>query len=164
MNRTPVADWQQLSALYELADALDPVSLEDWLAQLQAQSHPLLRQLREMLAARSQIQGLGFLGTLPKVRLEPEPRPVEWQAGARLGVYRLLRRLGTGGMAEVWLAERDDGVFERQVAIKLLFRNERSSERDSFARRFEPERVAGIYEETYRAMTATGRLDAPVLA
>ena len=140
MNRTPVADWQQLSALYELADALDPVSLEDWLAQLQAQSHPLLRQLREMLAARSQIQGLGFLGTLPKVRLEPEPRPVEWQAGHRLGVYRLLRRLGTGGMAEVWLAERDDGVFERQVAIKLLFRNERSSERDSFARRFERER------------------------
>lgn len=33
-----------------------------------------------------------------------------------------------------------------------------------FARHFEPERVAGIYEETYRGMTATEPLPAPVLA
>jgi len=33
-----------------------------------------------------------------------------------------------------------------------------------FARHFEPERVAGIYEETYRGMTATEPLLAPVLA
>jgi glycosyltransferase involved in cell wall biosynthesis len=33
-----------------------------------------------------------------------------------------------------------------------------------FARRFEPERVAAIYEETYRGMTTTGLSVAPVLA
>jgi eukaryotic-like serine/threonine-protein kinase len=38
----------------------------------------------------------------------------------RLGPYRLLRLLGRGGMSSVWLAERDDGEFQRQVAIKLL--------------------------------------------
>ena len=52
MNRTPVADFQQLSALYELADALDADSLDDWLEGLRAQAHPLLPQLHQMLDAR----------------------------------------------------------------------------------------------------------------
>ncbi|NCT66519.1 MAG: protein kinase [Rhodanobacteraceae bacterium] len=38
----------------------------------------------------------------------------------RLGPYRLLRELGAGGMGTVFLAERADGQFTRQVAIKLL--------------------------------------------
>ena len=38
--------------------------------------------------------------------------------GRTLGEFRLLRRLGKGGMAEVWLAEQTS--LERQVAIKLL--------------------------------------------
>ena len=38
----------------------------------------------------------------------------------RLGPYRLLKCLGSGGMAEVWLAERDDEVLRQKVAIKIL--------------------------------------------
>lgn len=34
--------------------------------------------------------------------------------------YRLLRRLGEGGMGTVYLAERSDGDFVQQVALKLL--------------------------------------------
>ena len=34
--------------------------------------------------------------------------------------YRLLRRIGEGGMGEVYLAERTDGHFEQRVALKLL--------------------------------------------
>jgi len=140
MNRTPVADWQELSALYELADALEPGALEDWLAQLHLQAHPLLAQLEQMLAARAQVQHNGFLGTLPSLPTTPDPRTIEWQAGSRIGPYRLLRKVGSGGMAEVWLAQRDDGAFQRQVAIKLLFRHAGSSERDTFAQRFDRER------------------------
>jgi len=143
MTRTPVADWQQLSALYEAADALDPVSLEAWLAQLRAQPHPLLQQLEEMLAARSMVQDNNFLGTLPRLPAAPESPPVvleQWAEGSRIGPYRLIRHLGEGGMAEVWMAQRDDGAFQRTVAIKLLFRNAASTQRDSFAQRFARER------------------------
>ena len=41
------------------------------------------------------------------------------KTGARVGPYELIRLLGAGGMAEVWLARRDDGAFNREVALKL---------------------------------------------
>lgn len=42
------------------------------------------------------------------------------QAGQRLGAFRLVRRIGRGGMGSVWLGERVDGGFSQQVAIKLI--------------------------------------------
>jgi eukaryotic-like serine/threonine-protein kinase len=140
MQRHPVADWQELSALYETADALDGAALDGWLAGLQAKSHPLLGQLQQMLDACSKVRGNGFLATLPALPVEPEPLVHEWAQGSRVGPYRLIRHVGQGGMAEVWLAQRDDGAFRRQVAIKLLFRTASSTQRDSFAQRFTRER------------------------
>lgn len=40
--------------------------------------------------------------------------------GAQLGPYRIVRLLATGGMGAVYLAERIDEVFQKQVAIKLI--------------------------------------------
>jgi tetratricopeptide (TPR) repeat protein len=40
--------------------------------------------------------------------------------GSMLGAFRVVRRLGTGGMGTVYLAARTDGAFEQQVAIKLF--------------------------------------------
>src|SRR3984957_18371123 len=42
---------------------------------------------------------------------------------ARVGPYQLIRRLGAGGMAEVWLARRADGAFKREVALKMPMLN-----------------------------------------
>ena len=43
--------------------------------------------------------------------------PVE---GRRIGAYRIVRQVGRGGMSRVFLADRADGEFEAQVAVKLL--------------------------------------------
>ncbi len=40
--------------------------------------------------------------------------------GGRVGPYRLVREIGRGGMGSVWLAERADGQFSQQVALKLI--------------------------------------------
>ncbi len=42
------------------------------------------------------------------------------QAGSRIGGYRLLREIGSGGMGSVFLAEREDREFRHQVAIKVV--------------------------------------------
>ena len=41
-------------------------------------------------------------------------------AGQSIGPWRLVRELGHGGMATVWLAERNDGAYSQQVALKLV--------------------------------------------
>jgi tRNA A-37 threonylcarbamoyl transferase component Bud32/tetratricopeptide (TPR) repeat protein len=50
--------------------------------------------------------------------LEPESEAA--QPDQRIGPYRLLRKLGQGGMGAVWLAERIEGGFAQQVALKLI--------------------------------------------
>lgn len=42
--------------------------------------------------------------------------------GQQIGVYRIVREIGYGGMGAVYLAERNDGKFEQKVALKLLKR------------------------------------------
>jgi serine/threonine-protein kinase len=41
-------------------------------------------------------------------------------AGQTMGAYTLIRPVGHGGMGTVWLAQRSDGRFDRQAAIKFL--------------------------------------------
>jgi serine/threonine protein kinase len=57
--------------------------------------------------------------------------------GRNLGAYRLTARIAAGGMGVVYRAERSDGLFEQEVAIKLI-RTERATE--WMLRRFEFER------------------------
>ena len=41
-------------------------------------------------------------------------------AGKRVGAYRIVREIGRGGMGAVYLATRDDEVFQKRVAIKVV--------------------------------------------
>jgi serine/threonine protein kinase/tetratricopeptide (TPR) repeat protein len=59
--------------------------------------------------------------------------------GRKIGAYRIVREIGQGGMAVVYLGERDDQNYRKQVAIKMVkpgidteqvlhrFRNERQT-------------------------------------
>jgi len=59
------------------------------------------------------------------------------RAGEVVGPYRLLRKLGRGGMATVYLAERADGLWEQHVALKLV---RRGLDTEDVVRRFLAER------------------------
>jgi serine/threonine protein kinase/Tfp pilus assembly protein PilF len=59
------------------------------------------------------------------------------RGGQRIGAYIIVRELGHGGMGTVFLAERADGQFEKQVAIKILNRGADTAE---ILRRFRAER------------------------
>lgn len=63
---------------------------------------------------------------VPPLTERPQPAPAAAAEpaadlrGQRLGAWTLCRQIGHGGMGEVWLAERSDGLFQAQAAIKLL--------------------------------------------
>ncbi|MEM0962730.1 MAG: serine/threonine-protein kinase [Bacteroidota bacterium] len=56
--------------------------------------------------------------------------------GSQIGTYRVLDEVGRGGMGTVFLAERADGAFEKQVALKVV----RSGVQADVLRRFASER------------------------
>ncbi|MFT3791838.1 MAG: serine/threonine-protein kinase [Rudaea sp.] len=60
----------------------------------------------------------------------------ELHAGDVLGAWRLVREIGHGGMGAVYLAERADGHFDQQAAVKLI----RGLGDDGMAQRFARER------------------------
>jgi serine/threonine-protein kinase len=55
----------------------------------------------------------------------------------RLGRYRLVRPIASGGMGTVWLAERADDQFKKKVAVKLI---KRGMDTNEILKRFRNER------------------------
>ncbi len=55
-------------------------------------------------------------------RMKSDGPALEGLVGQSMGAFRLVRLLGKGGMAAVFLGQRQVGDFEQQVAIKLLRR------------------------------------------
>jgi serine/threonine-protein kinase len=102
---------------------------------------------------RAEVEELLRLAARPTPALEPDALPAGalWSelsgrfagegaaaaAGMRIGPWRLLRELGSGGMGTVYLAERADGEFEQTVAVKLL---RPGADSDEILQRFEQER------------------------
>jgi len=113
----------RMSQLLDEALALDEAGRRAWLERA-TQEHPdLAPALREaLLPGSAQAAELKALMSLPKLGAADEasaPAASGLKPGARVGPYELIRLLGAGGMAEVWLARRADGALKREVALKL---------------------------------------------
>jgi serine/threonine protein kinase len=66
---------------------------------------------------RNRVEGLLSAHDSAGHFLERDREPIP---GIRLGPYRLIERIGEGGMGVVFRAARDDGEFRREVAIKVV--------------------------------------------
>lgn len=107
----------ELSRLLDEALALEAEQLEAWYAALPVPTKHLVPALRRMVAEAHRANTSGLLSSLPHLQDGADDSAA--REGEIIGPYRLLRPLGQGGMGTVWLVERADGVFKRQVALKL---------------------------------------------
>ena len=111
----PPLDWDRLAELHERALAAPPAERRRILAALAAGEPALAAELEAMLDATP---------TAAKLELEERFSSGEIAAslreGDRVGPWRTIRFLARGGMGEVYLAERADGVVEQRAAVKLL--------------------------------------------
>lgn len=71
----------------------------------------------------------------------------DWTEGQRVGSFRLVRRLGKGGMGQVWLAHQLHPLI-RDVALKVMLPERRSARAEAF---FEVERQA-LAQLSHRAI------------
>lgn len=147
--------WSTLSKLLDEALDLEPAARAVWLERLTTTQPALAPSVRKLLAAHASSETADVLARLPALASKSgaATRSTSLVPGERIGPYRLKRELGTGGMADVWLAERADGAFARDVALKLpmLSRLRRdlalrfARERDILARLEHPN-IARLYD------------------
>ena len=123
----------EIEEVFEHALDLDPGQRGPWLSERCALDAELRSNVDGLLAAHDLTNGI------LERRLTPATTTlaIEPLLDRRIGPYRVVRELGRGGMGVVYLAERDDGEFRREVAIKLL-RN--SPDAEELHRRFIAER------------------------
>jgi serine/threonine-protein kinase len=100
----------QIEALFEAALDRPPEARAAWL-DAHCDDPTVRAQVQRLLRAHDRADGI-------------LDRPVQEGAEAslprRIGAYRLLDVIGRGGMGTVYRAERADGQFEQQVALKLM--------------------------------------------
>jgi serine/threonine-protein kinase len=141
--------WSAFSALLDEALDIPEAGRMRWLASLGAEHAEVQPWLVKVLATGTATRAPGFMSAL----VADDAIAPEFVAGQLVGPYRLKKRLGTGGMGEVWLASRSDGTLTREVALKLphihllagVVRRRFERERDILAALSHP-RIAHLYD------------------
>ena len=123
--------FRQIRNLFEAAIEREPGERQVFLDAACHGDNLLQAELTRLLAAHQGQFGPVDQPALALVTTEPQR-----MEGRRVGPYEVLREIGVGGMATVYLARRADGAFERQVALKILRPEEASHD---LVRRFQQE-------------------------
>jgi hypothetical protein len=107
------SDWPRLLELLDVALDIPAGEVSSWLAGVDL-SPAVRKTLEEMLDKRRDVETGDFLSVLPILGHDAAVRE-----GDVVGGWRLVRRIGDGGMSTVWLGARADDQVKREVAIKL---------------------------------------------
>ncbi|HVY89239.1 MAG TPA: serine/threonine-protein kinase [Hyphomonadaceae bacterium] len=102
---------RQAFDLFEQALDMPETDQADWLAHACGGNADLLTEVQKLLRADAVAER-----AMPTGGLYPDIGPMP----ARIGRYKIVDRLGAGGMGEVFVGARDDGLFEHVVAIKRV--------------------------------------------
>lgn len=108
--------WAKVRNLVEQAMAVPEA---DRMVLLRGQTHDatLIDDAVKLLRYDQQASAMfSVVGTAGIVRSDVDLR----LDGTHIDAYRILKELGRGGMGVVYLAERADGVYQQQVAVKVL--------------------------------------------
>jgi serine/threonine protein kinase len=112
--------WRRVEEILGAALELPPEERRSFAERASRGDGELLAEVLSLLAADA---GAGaFLGR-PLLSPTGEPPAEEEEPawiGRTIGPYRLVRRLGEGGMSAVYLAVRSEEQFQQQVAVKLI--------------------------------------------
>ncbi|MCA1803538.1 MAG: serine/threonine-protein kinase, partial [Rhodothermaceae bacterium] len=125
--------WNRLTSLFrEILEKDDPARTT-MLGKLQVQDPGMFREIKSLLDADNDENSIldGF--AVDAIDLD-DLLSID---GSRIGPWRVIRRVGSGGMGNVYLAEREEGGFEQRVALKLIRHGMDSVQ---ILRRFESER------------------------
>jgi len=115
MSSSAADRWKRVSPYLDEALSLSEEERVAWLAKLRKQSPDLVEDLTRILQKQSELMKCDFLEE--QAIAIPEQRG---RTGLTVGAYTLISPIGQGGMSTVWLAERNDGRFDRKVAVKFL--------------------------------------------
>ena len=124
--------WSVVEELFARAADLDPEARAALLETTPGIDAELRSAVEELLAAHD--GDPSFLEAPPAWLVEPRDRE---DLPERIGEYRIVRRLGRGGMGQVLLAEREAVDFRQLVALKVM---RRGLDTDDLVRRFRTER------------------------
>jgi eukaryotic-like serine/threonine-protein kinase len=145
--------WQRIEVIFHAAMQCEPADRSPLLqdacaddAALRAEVESLI-QYGEISAKFLDKPAMEFLAqALAEDIRATADRNSRTMIGARIAQYRIIDKLGTGGMGDVYRAVRADDQFEMQVAIKLV---RQGLDRESVEARFRRERqiLAGFEHE-----------------
>ncbi|HEX8251079.1 MAG TPA: protein kinase [Pyrinomonadaceae bacterium] len=128
-------NWHLVENLLNAALEIEPARRRKFLDKIEAGE--LRREVESLLAAEPESEN--FLAS-PAVAFSADffnddEVEVDTFINQKIGSYKIVRELGRGGMGAVYLAERADGKFAQQVAVKLLKRELNTADiRRRFAR------------------------------